>query len=165
MSSALCTPCVAGVSGVTRVGEDERFATVSCVVWAESDDGVVCVLELVWFFFFFRPRLFFFALWGPGIWEVERKRGDCLLFTFTFKLTATVAFVLPNSWTRPLHASCHVAKLIALFVLYYSTLYHWCLDVGYNLVGGSRTQSDSSSVQVLCPRAPVKKGNSCQKWA
>jgi len=69
------TSCAPGVVGV-RVGEDERSGTVSSVVWAGSDEVVVvmCALELVWFFFFFRPRLFFFALWGPGIREVERKQ-------------------------------------------------------------------------------------------
>jgi hypothetical protein len=42
---------------------------VESVVAAVSDGVLVCVLELVWFFFFFWPRFFFFGLWGPGIWR------------------------------------------------------------------------------------------------
>lgn len=72
MSSASCTPGVVTVSRVTR---DERSETVSCVVCAVGGDVLVWVLELVWFFFFFCPRFFFFALWGPGMWEGERKFG------------------------------------------------------------------------------------------
>jgi hypothetical protein len=47
-----------------------------------------------------------------------------------------------------------VAQLVfALCALYYSTVYHWCLDVGY-----------STRFPVNCPSVQVKKGNSCQKW-
>ena len=51
-----------------------------------------------------------------------------------------------------------LGPLGCFYCVYFSKLryIHWCLDVRYTVLGGSRTQSDLSSVQ---------KGNSCQKWA
>lgn len=152
MPSASWTPGVAGV----RVGEDERSGTVSCVVWVASDeDVVVCVLEFALFFFFFRPRLLFFALWGPGICEAERKcrlqvdgNRDTGVYPICGRVCSTTRLV---TWHKSLRFALRVCQ-------YYSTLYPWCLDAGY---GRQSSHSELSSVQVLCTRTVARNGHIC----